>query len=62
MPGILPEPPRYFLRLRAGNHTAVAQRLIERGADVNLAGPSGVTLGNDTIVEDLLTHGVSSAQ
>jgi len=46
-----------------GNHTPVAQRLIERGADVNLAGRSGVTpvaaaayRGNNTIVEDLLTH------
>src|SRR6266478_4927054 len=46
-----------------GNHTPVAQRLIERGADVNLAGRSGATpigaaayRGNNTIVQDLLTH------
>jgi ankyrin repeat protein len=46
------------------NHTPVAQRLIDRGADVNLAGRSNVTpvsaasyRGNDAIVESLLAHG-----
>ena len=47
-----------------GDRTAVAQLLIERNADVNLAGRSGVTRmaaaayrGNDAVVEALLNHG-----
>ena len=60
---ISPAPPRSILLLNGG-HTAVAQRLIERGADVNLTGRSGITpvaaaayAGSDAIVEALLAHG-----
>ena len=58
-----PARPRCIIAAES-SHTAVAQRLIERGADVNLTGRSGVSpvaaaayAGNDAIVEALLAHG-----
>ena len=47
-----------------GSHILIAQRLIERGADVKLGGRSGISpiaaaayAGNDIIFDALLAHG-----
>ena len=56
--------PLAVLSAAEGSHASVVQRLIERGADVNLTGRSGVSpvaaaayAGRDSIVGMLLAHG-----
>src|ERR1035437_1606058 len=56
-------------RGNSGGNMLIVQRLIERGADINLAGRSGVSpvaaaayVGNDAIIEALLARGADAGR